>query len=593
MAVLLVDWPLASGSWPLPPLRGVRNASTGRCYYAALSNGDRRMVSWVCRPWGSLVTYEGTEACTIDENAQPLLEGDYSLQILFLGHAGLMVETEAGSILCDPWFNPAYFGSWWPFPANDHLDFARLAHPTYLYISHLHQDHFDPEFLLQHVDKSTTVLLPAYPLPALREALERLGFRRFIEMPDGEVVPLAGGLKAAIWALTAPGDGPLGDSCLFIDDGATKVLNLNDARPRDLDGLASVGPVDALFLQFSGAIWYPLVYELDPEVKADLARAKRTGGMQRAETFIRMLNPRFVFPSAGPPAFLDEAFFAWNDLHNEETNPFPDQTVFLQRLAEDGIANGELVLPGTTVTFADGDLSVRHHLSGETVESIFGRKMDYLRRYQARMAGRLAAERASWPAPAPDLFDRLKSRLEPIMAVADLTARQIGGDIVLDWGTGSARLDFRRRRVLPWEGSPVRYYFRVEAPVLAACLDRGLEDWVNALFLSFRFTARREGEYNEAVYTFFKCLSPERIQYAEGYWMETHAEDELWECGNYLVQRRCPHLKADLKRFGVLDKNGVLTCQMHGWQFDLATGRCLNADNRTLYRRSLDPAGSR
>lgn len=510
------------------------------------------------------------------------------MRILFLGHAGLFIETQAGSILCDPWFNPAYFGTWWPFPANDHLDRERIGHPTYLYVSHLHQDHFDANFLRDHVDKSATVLLPAYPLPALREALQELGFRSFVDLPDGEVTTLPGGLQTAIWALTAPGDGPLGDSCLFLDDGETKVLNLNDARPRDFEALAGAGQVDALFLQFSGAIWYPLVYELEPQVKADLARAKRAGAMQRAETFIRMLAPRFVFPSAGPPAFLDEEFFPWNDLRNEETNPFPDQTVFLQRLAEGGVANGELVLPGTTVEFARGDLSVRHHLVGETVESIFDRKGDYLRRYQARMADRLAAERASWPEPSPDLFDRLKARLEPIMAVADLTARQIGGDIVLDWDCGSARLDFRRRRVLPWDGRPVRYYFRVQGPVLAACLEAGLEDWVNSLFLSFRFTARREGEYNEAVYTFFKCLSPERIQYAEGYWMEAHAEDELWQCGDYLVQRRCPHLKADLKRFGVLDENGVLTCQMHGWQFELATGRCLNADNRTLYRRALN-----
>ncbi len=43
------------------------------------------------------------------------------------GQAGLYLETRAGSILCDPWFNPAYFGSWFPFPANDGIDPARSA----------------------------------------------------------------------------------------------------------------------------------------------------------------------------------------------------------------------------------------------------------------------------------------------------------------------------------------------------------------------------------------------------------------------------------------------------------------------------------
>ena len=42
------------------------------------------------------------------------------------------------------------------------------------------------------------------------------------------------------------------------------------------------------------------------------------------------------------------------------------------------------------------------------------------------------------------------------------------------------------------------------------------------------------------------------------------------------MQRRCPHLKADLSRFGIVDGN-TLTCQLHGWKFDLASGRCLTS----------------
>ena len=44
------------------------------------------------------------------------------VRITSIGHAGLHLDTAAGSILCDPWFSPAYFASWFPFPANDQLD---------------------------------------------------------------------------------------------------------------------------------------------------------------------------------------------------------------------------------------------------------------------------------------------------------------------------------------------------------------------------------------------------------------------------------------------------------------------------------------
>ena len=38
-----------------------------------------------------------------------------------LGQAGILIETAHGSIVCDPWFVPAFFGSWFVFPRNDQL----------------------------------------------------------------------------------------------------------------------------------------------------------------------------------------------------------------------------------------------------------------------------------------------------------------------------------------------------------------------------------------------------------------------------------------------------------------------------------------
>ena len=57
------------------------------------------------------------------------------------------------------------------------------------------------------------------------------------------------------------------------------------------------------------------------------------------------------------------------------------------------------------------------------------------------------------------------------------------------------------------------------------------------------------------------------------------------------MQRRCPHLKADLTRFGVVE-DGILTCTLHGWQFELATGRCLTSDDRHLYTQKIDASGA-
>ena len=228
------------------------------------------------------------------------------MEITFLGQAGLFIETRHGSILCDPWFNPAYFASWFPFPSNEDVDLEKILRPTYLYVSHLHHDHFDPQFLREHVWRDATVLLPDYPLNLLERRLRELGFTKFIQTKNGQAIEVDG-LRFMILAMVAPIDGPLGDSGLMVDDGETRIFDQNDSRPIDLDVLNSHGPYDAHFLQFSGAIWYPMVYQFPEKMLQALGRKKRENEMARALRYIREIGATFVIPSAGPPGIRPHA----------------------------------------------------------------------------------------------------------------------------------------------------------------------------------------------------------------------------------------------------------------------------------------------
>nr|MBA2364084.1 Rieske 2Fe-2S domain-containing protein [Chloroflexia bacterium] len=35
-------------------------------------------------------------------------------------------------------------------------------------------------------------------------------------------------------------------------------------------------------------------------------------------------------------------------------------------------------------------------------------------------------------------------------------------------------------------------------------------------------------------------------------------------------------------------EDGVLTCTLHGWQFDLESGRCLTSDDAHLYTERIE-----
>lgn len=508
------------------------------------------------------------------------------MKITHLGHAGLFIDTAAGSILCDPWFHPAFFASWFPFPSNDHLDVTGFASPDYLYISHEHRDHLDRRFLAENVSKQATVLLPDYPHMSLERELRKLGFTSFIRTRNAQPLIL-GGLRVAIVALVSPSDGPEGDSGLIVDDGDACIFNQNDSHPADMSAVQSLGPFDAHFLQFSGAIWYPMVYRFPPQTKQSLGRKKRLNQQARALAFARQVNATHVFPTAGPPCFLDDDLYHLNDLDRDPSNIFCDQKVFLEYMASNGCSRGHLAVPGTIVNLAKGRSEIVHPMPNDQIESIFSDKRAYLEAYRARKRPVIEAEKAAWPRGSVDILSALKQRLEPLLAQADLTSAGINARVLLDCRSTKIVVDFLEREVYAWEGQYCRYRFWIDPALIESCLVEGEADWVNSLFLSCRFEAERDGPYNEYLYNFFKCLTPERLQYAEGYYAEQADEDEFWSIDGYLIQRRCPHLKADLTRFGKID-DGILTCGMHGWQFDLATGRCLTSTDCRLYAQRID-----
>jgi UDP-MurNAc hydroxylase len=306
---------------------------------------------------------------------------------------------------------------------------------------------------------------------------------------------------------------------------------------------------------------------------------------------VKELDAARFIPFAGPPCFLDEDLFHLNDLGTDDSNIFLDQHVALEHMRAEGIDNGLLTVPGTVVEITSGRSTVTHPGPEDDVMRPFLDKERYLREYQGRVQPVIDAEKATWPDHELDVVTELTEWWDPLLAVADNICAGVNGRVLLQMEDEAVVVDFLDRRVGRWDGELCRFRFDVPRALVESCIQRREVDWVNSLFLSCRFEAERDGPYNEFVYNFFRSLSAERTAYTERYYSEGAAPLELWEAGGYAIQRRCPHLKADLSRFGSVE-NGILTCAMHGWRFELATGRCLTSDDRRLYCTPLDDPGS-
>ncbi|HYN35253.1 MAG TPA: Rieske 2Fe-2S domain-containing protein [Ilumatobacteraceae bacterium] len=510
-----------------------------------------------------------------------------------IGHAGMLVETDAGSILCDPWFVPAFFGSWFVFPRNDQLSndlCERIEHADFLYISHLHGDHLDEPWLREHLRRDIPILLPGFPTREQQRTLQTLGFTEFIRTVDTEELVIAPGLTVAIHVETSITDGPGGDSALVVSDGTSILVNQNDCRTNDLTQLRSHGPVDLHWLQFSGAIWYPMVYEMPEADKRLLCEAKVDAQFARAMRYVENIDARHVVPSAGPPAFLDDDLFALNMIDGDELSIFPDQTAFLARLSAVG-RNGIMNIPGTTIDIGPTSIEVTHPVAD--VETIFADKRPYLRQYQADWKPWLDDLKASWNPPSTDLLAALQEWWEPLLEMAPTLRAQVGANVLLRAGDLPILIDFPAGEVRPHDGEEYAFRFDIPRDLVETVVAQRAVDWSNSLLLSCRFTAWRAGEFNEYVYNFLKSLSRERMRRTEAEVVRKLtpasklADEPDIRVGEYIVQRRCPHRNADLAAFGEID-GCEFVCTLHGWRFDLETGRNKTASDQPIRIR---PAG--
>lgn len=506
------------------------------------------------------------------------------MRITGLGHAGMFIETTGGSILCDPVVGPSFFGSWFPFPDNRGLDWPRFGAADFLYISHRHRDHFDPALLQSHVRRDIPVLLPDYPTEDLESDLRALGFDNIVYTQAG-VPQLFGDLRVMITPLRAPSDGPIGDSSLSVDDGTASILNQNDSHPLDLETLLSFGTPDAYFTQTSGAIWWPMVYDLPQDAKQNFAHLKRDAQNKRALYYIEKVDAAHVFPMAGPPMFLREDLFRYNGWGSEEDSIFTDQAQFLAHMAEVRPAQqGHLFLPGTQVDLNGSAAQITQTLYTEAeIERVFHDKWNYLAQQRDGRQSEIAAEQASRAPvlPPAEMLSALKDWWEPLLRRARTIRAGVGGNVRFRIGELDMVVDFPRAKVREYAGEECLYWYTIPADLVSTNIADHEIDWSNSIFLSMQFQVGRSGKFNEFLTTFLKCLSRDRIEYVENWYAEQSDQTEDTELGEWTVQRRCPHLRADLTKTGTIE-DGVLTCSLHDWKWDLATGRCLTTQGHPI-----------
>ncbi len=241
------------------------------------------------------------------------------MKIRYIKSATIAVETKGIKILTDPWLvDGEYYGSWYHYPKLE-IDQEYFDSVDYIYISHIHPDHFSRR-TLQMLNKNIPVFIHRYESKFLKANIERLGFT-VIELEHNKPYDLGKGVTINILAAdncnpelcakfggcavveTKFGSTQI-DSLAVIDDGEYTVLNTNDC-PIDLaeeavkNLLKRYEKIDYLLVGYAGAGPYPQCFTISEEERNAAAQRKKTQFLTQGERFIELVSPKYYMPFAG------------------------------------------------------------------------------------------------------------------------------------------------------------------------------------------------------------------------------------------------------------------------------------------------------
>lgn len=513
------------------------------------------------------------------------------MEVEFLGQACTLARAPGGvAVLTDPWFSgPAHLGAWRSVPTLDAAGLAemraRVAGATHIYVSHAHEDHFDPTFL--RTLPRATLLVGAFRSTLFRAALEALRDVHAIRWcADGEAVALAPGVRATIHL-----EKPLHrtNSMLLIESEGGSYLDANDCGVSSamLSAIAAKRrPTLFAYTLNYAANGYPFPYLrgtlAERRARIHAVRDEIVGGFRTA---LGILRPALACAFAGPVTFSDA------------------ESAFLDE-------DPEALDWSAMVRELDGEVPVRWPAPGS--------------RFVLRGDAVHSEDVHTWPAAAP--VERCDPRVDPVLSAAQpservlvaaasrlaerlgeilrgMPGRSISTTLVLSAAASLATLEDEpalRIAVRPGEGARLlrkdeplgtpRLEITSLASVLVGFCDGDVD--LDTLLLSLRARFSREPDtFDPLLHDLLRfghdpgCV--EAMLEAEAdrahsreHGCATRETITIEHEGRTLrIPRHCPH-EGELLERARIDADGRLVCPRHRWKFDLRTGQCVRGDRR-------------
>ena len=229
------------------------------------------------------------------------------MKLTFYDNACCLYESESFRLLTDPWLSESCFENAWIHVNPLKTKPQDLLDVDALYISHLHQDHLDPE-TLKYFRRDIPIVTLKDKFSLCARQLEKLGFSNVIAIPDKGVLHI-GPFDITFFAPFRQHPflncqvGNVVDSAVIVEAGGVKVLNANDNTP-DIDSARwlgeTYGPFDVAQINFNNASEYPCCF-MNLSYGEKLAESRKciARNLAHMAEVGRLVKAKQVMPFAG------------------------------------------------------------------------------------------------------------------------------------------------------------------------------------------------------------------------------------------------------------------------------------------------------
>lgn len=383
------------------------------------------------------------------------------MKFTIMSHACMLVESRGVSLMTDPWIlGSCYWRSWWnyPKPSPDALHLKKL---DYIYLTHMHWDHFHGNSL-RKLPQDATVLIPDAHFKRMKEDVEYIGFKNIIEIPHGDTIDLGNGVKVTSYQF-----GLCMDTALIIDDGTTVIANLNDCKitGQPLRQILRRYPrVDFMFRSHSSAAPYP--HCITAENPEELAYRTNDDFIEDFAKMAELMNARFAIPFASNHCFLHKETIRFN---STAITPAQVKNYCERHLRND--SECVVMLPGDSWS-DDGGFQLQKH-------DFYDNRDAYIAAYakeKAPVLEKYYAEQDAVELPFAMFEEYFRRFMQALPLASRLVFKPIIVFNLVDRPETNWVVDFRTKRVYETASLPEEYSFimTMHPAILRDCIEMRL-----------------------------------------------------------------------------------------------------------------------